>query len=85
MSQFVVEKEKLAIGAGTLVTILSIKAVQPISVVPVSLTVWAVAEPINVWVIFGLPGKLIVTGVLPSPKSQTQIVMYEENPVGTKA
>ena len=66
-----------------LVTVLDIESVQLYVVVTYSLTKCVVDVPANVCVTFGLPGKLIVTRPVPSPKSHTHWLMYDEKPVGT--
>jgi hypothetical protein len=54
--------------------------VQPSEFVTVSVTV-KVPPFVYAWDTLGLAGKLMVTGALPSPKFQTQVVIY---PCGEK-
>ena len=70
-------------GDGMLVTVFVMESIHPFVVLTFSFTACETAVPANVCVIFGLPGKLIVTRAEPSLKSQIHWSMYDENPVGT--
>ena len=52
-----------------------IKPEQPLEVVTVKVTEYELAFPANTCVTLELPGDRIVTGGVPSPKSQTHLII----------